>query len=100
MNILVEGRSFGIALLWTYIFHVHPHSMMTRFFSEKLIFFFFKGGVITYFIFKKMENKIRNRTLRVTLYLKKGVFENPSLSPRVRLPIGNVSYDSTPLRPK
>ena len=31
MNILVEGRSFGIALLWTYIFHVHPHSMMTRF---------------------------------------------------------------------
>ena len=44
-----------------------------------------------------MENKIRNKTLRVT---KKRVFENPSLSPRARLPIRNVSYDNTPLRPK
>ena len=44
------------------------------------------------FILFLRENKIRKKTLSVTLYLKKTVCEKPKLGPGVKLPIRKVRW--------
>ena len=93
------------SLLWTRIFHVHPHSIgETRIllFCEKLIFGKKSWSRhLFYFIFKG-ENKTRNKTLKndSIIFGKSVSLKNPNLSPGIRLPIGKVPLKgSTPLSP-
>ena len=68
------------------------HSMASSIFIQKMILFIRKWlGVATYFcfIFKRI-NKIRKKTLSVTLYFGKGGLCKIGSSLGVRLPIGKV----------
>ena len=63
-------------------------------FSENLIFYFLfkkKLGVTTYFCFIFLkENKIKNKIISVTPYLKKTICGKPRLDLTVKLPVRKV----------
>ena len=69
---------------------VFPLDDEIHFLSEKLIFINWNHHLFL-FIFK-MENKIRNNTLKKndSLFLEKHVFKNSSLGSEVKLPIKKV----------
>ena len=80
---------------------VSPLNNETHFFfyfSEKLIFKKNWTHHLFLFIFKK-ESKIRNKTLS-DFFLRINMSTKTESKSRVRLPIGMVPYDNTPLSPK
>ena len=88
-------------ILWTRIFHVHPHSSARLIFiGEKLVSEKLESPLILFYF--KRENKTRKKTLKKWLhsFWKSVSLKNPSLDPRIRLPIGKVPLKgSIPLNP-
>ena len=82
-----------------YIRYCGPHISLDEFpLDGELVFYLWKKLFLEktwsyhlfLFYFLKGKNKIRNKTLSVTPYLEKTVYEIPNLSPEVRLLIGKV----------
>ena len=86
--------------MWTCIFHVNPHSIgETHFYLVKNLVLEKLESPLILFYFKK-ENKIRKKTLKKWLhsFWKNVSLKNPSLGPRIRLPIRKVPLKgNTPL---
>ena len=81
----------GVAILWTYIFHLRPHL------TARLTFHLFFENLIVLkktwsrqlflFLFFLRENKIRKKIISVTPYLEKIVCGKPKSGSSGKLPI-------------